>query len=93
MGGRLLPGRRKLPKGQARTYDQILLIKRRQGTYRDNPASTGTSKALQRRAEDSWTRRIRSLDGGSRAMPAGWPASTAPLSRQAQDHILHGVPK
>lgn len=26
-------------------------------------------------------------------MPAGWPASTAPLSRQAQDHILHGVPK
>lgn len=82
-----------LPKGEPRTYDRILPVMRRQGSYRDGPASTGTSQALQRRGENSWTRRIKSLDGGTRPMPAGWPANTAPLSRQAQEHILHGDPK
>lgn len=81
-----------LPKGEPRTYDRILPIMRRQGAYRDSPSSTGTSQAMQRRAENGWMRKIRSLDGGSRPMPGSWPGNTAPLSRQSQDHILHGDP-
>ena len=81
-----------LPKGELRTYDRILPIMRRQGAYRDSPSSTGTSQAMQRRAENGWMRKIRSLDGGSRPMPGSWPGNTAPLSRQSQDHILHGDP-
>ena len=81
-----------LPKGEPRTYDRILPIMRRQGAYRDSPGSTGTSQALQRRAENGWMRRIERLDGGSRPMPGTWPGNTAPLSRQSQDHILHGDP-
>lgn len=81
-----------LPKGEPRTYDRILPIMRRQGSYRDSPSSTGTSQAMQRRAENGWMRKIRSLDGGSRPMPGSWPGNTAPLSRQSQDHILHGDP-
>lgn len=80
------------PKGEPRTYDRILPIMRRQGAYRDSPSSTGTSQAMQRRAENGWMRKIRSLDGGSRPMPGSWPGNTAPLSRQSQDHILHGDP-
>ena len=78
-----------LPKGEPRTYDRILPIMRRQGAYRDSP---GTSQALQRRAENGWVRKIERLDGGSRPMPSTWPGNTAPLSRQSQDHILHGDP-
>ena len=78
-----------LPKGELRTYDRILPIMRRQGAYRDSP---GTSQALQRRAENGWVRKIERLDGGSRPMPSTWPGNTAPLSRQSQDHILHGDP-
>ena len=78
-----------LPKGEPRTYDRILPIMRRQGAYRDSP---GTSQALQRRAENGWVRKIERLDGGSRPTPSTWPGNTAPLSRQSQDHILHGDP-
>ena len=78
-----------LPKGEPRTHDRILPIMRRQGAYRDSP---GTSQALQRRAENGWVRKIERLDGGSRPMPSTWPGNTAPLSRQSQDHILHGDP-
>lgn len=78
-----------LPKGEPRTYDRILPIMRRQGAYRDSP---GTSQALQRRAKNGWVRKIERLDGGSRPMPSTWPGNTAPLSRQSQDHILHGDP-
>lgn len=78
-----------LPKGEPRTYDRILPIMRRQGAYRDSP---GTSQALQRRAENGWVRKIERLDGGSRPMPSTWPGNTVPLSRQSQDHILHGDP-
>ena len=81
-----------LPKGEPRNYDRILPIMRRQGAYRDSPSSTGTSQAMQRRAKNGWMRKIRSLDGGSRPMPGSWPGNTAPLSRQSQDHILHGDP-
>ena len=81
-----------LPKGEPRTYDRILPIMRRQGAYRDSPSSTGTSQAMQRRAKNGWMRKIRSLDGGSRPMPRSWPGNTAPLSRQSQNHILHGDP-
>lgn len=81
-----------LPKGRARTYDQILPIMRRNGNYRDSAAARGTVAVNEARRSTAWQHKLADHTG-TKPPVENWPANTAPPSAKVLDHILHGNPE